>query len=127
MSNNESIEMYLETVYILENNYGHAHVSEVAKRLDVSMPSVTKAMNQLKSQGLVDKEPYGSITLTDKGREISKKIHKNHKLITLFLQHSLELEAPEAEKNACKIEHILSHKMVIAIKKYLNTHNIDFN
>lgn len=125
MSNNESMEMYLETVYILEKSYGHAHVSEVAERLDVSKPSVTKAMKQLKAQGLINKEPYGSITLTEKGNVISKKIHKNHKLITLFLEHSLKLEAYEAEKNACKIEHVLSNKMVIAIKEYLKANDIE--
>jgi DtxR family transcriptional regulator, Mn-dependent transcriptional regulator len=126
MNSNESMEMYLETIYILEKNYGHAHVSEVAERLEVSKPSVTKAVKQLKSQGLVNQEPYGSITLTEEGKTISKTIHKNHRLITLFLEDSLKLDVDEAEKNACKIEHILSDKMVIAIKEYLKANNIDF-
>lgn len=126
MTSNESMEMYLETIYILEKSYGHAHVSEVAERLDVSKPSVTKAVKQLKSQGLVDQEPYSSITLTEEGEKISKRIHKNHKLITLFLEDSLGLDIDEAEKNACKIEHILTDKMVLAIKKYLKANNIKF-
>lgn len=126
MSNNESMEMYLETVYILENNHGHAHVSEVAERLDVSKPSVTKAMKRLKSEGLINQESYGSIKLTKKGNEISEKIHENHKLITLYLEYSLKIGKDEAEKNACKIEHILSKTMVTAIKDYLKENNIDF-
>ncbi len=126
MTNNESMEMYLETIYILQNNHGHAHVSEVARRLDVSKPSVTKAMKRLKSEGLIDQENYGSIRLTEKGSEISARIHENHRLITLYLQYSLQIGRDEAEKNACKIEHIISKEMVMAIKEYLKKNNIDY-
>ena len=127
MSNNESMEMYLETVYILENNCGHAHVAEIAKRLDVSKPSVTKAMKCLKANELVNSEPYGTITLTKKGKQISEKIYINHQLISRFLEHSLGLDAYEAEKNACKIEHILSEQMITAIKRYIKVNNLDID
>ena len=125
MSNNESMEMYLETVYILENNDGHAHGAEIGKRLGVSTPSVTKAMKHLKAKGLVNKEPYGTITLTEKGKKISEEIYRNHRLISLFLEHTLELDANEASQNACKMEHVLSDKMLIAIRKYLKENNVD--
>lgn len=122
---NESMEMYLETVYLLENSHGHAHGVEVAKRLGVSKPSVTKAINYLNDQGLVNKQKYGTITLTEKGREISEGIYINHKLIELFLEHSLELSAEEASINACKMEHVTSDKMLEAIKRYLEKNNIN--
>ncbi|NMA64777.1 MAG: metal-dependent transcriptional regulator [Clostridiaceae bacterium] len=119
------MEMYLETVYKLENSHGHAHVVDIAKRLRVSKPSVTKAINQLKSLGYVNKQSYGSITLTEKGREVSEEIYKKHKLIAQFLEHSLELSAEEANANACRIEHILSKEMFEAIKNYLKKHTND--
>ncbi len=125
MSNNESMEMYLETVYVLENSHGHAHGVDIAKQLNVSKPSVTKAIKNLKDQGLVDTQKYGTITLTEKGREISEKIYNNHQLIALFLENSLELSAKEASMNACKIEHILSDAMLEAIKSYLKKNNIN--
>lgn len=125
MVNNESMEMYLETVYILENNHGHAHGVDIAKRLSVSKPSVTKAIKHLKAQGLVNMEKYGSITLTKKGREVSEEIYKKHQLIELFLKHSLELSANEASINACRMEHVVSEEMIDAIKIYLKKNNID--
>ncbi len=125
MSNSESMEMYLETVYILERNHGHAHGVDIAKRLGVSKPSVSKAMKYLKAKGLINKETYGPITLTEKGKELSKQIYTNHKLISLFLEHSLELTAEEANMNACKMEHILSDSMLKAIKVYLKKNNIE--
>lgn len=124
MSNNESMEMYLETIYILESDHGHAHGAEIAKRLGVSKPSVTKAMKHLKAKGLVNKEPYGSITLTKKGKEVSEKIYSNHRLISMFLEHSLKLDVNEASKNACKIEHVISDDMLIAIERYLKANNV---
>lgn len=125
MPSNESMEMYLETIYLLENNHGHAHGVEIANKLGVSKASVSKATKQLKAKGLIHKESYGTITLTEKGREISEKIYLNHKMITNFLEHSLGLSSEIASKNACKIEHVLSEEMVTAISEYLNRHNIE--
>lgn len=120
MEYNESNEMYLETVYVLEKRHGHAHVVDIARRLGVSMPSVTKAMNQLEKQELIVNEPYKPITLTKKGQSISENIYNKHQLIIRFLEQSLGLSPDEAEVNACRMEHIISEAMLEAIKKYLN-------
>lgn len=124
LSNNESMEMYLETIYILENSHGHAHGVDIAKKLGVSKASVSKAMKQLKAKGMINKETYGTITLTKEGRDISERIYQNHQLISKFLEHALELSSNEAAENACKIEHVLSERMVEAIEKYLHKHDI---
>jgi len=126
LANNESMEMYLETIFLIEKNHGHAHNVDVAKELGVSKASVSKAMKTLKAKGYVSNETYGTITLTDEGRKISERIFRNHKLISLFLEHSLELQTEEASENACKIEHVLSENMVKAIQKYLTKNNISF-
>lgn len=125
MSNNESMEMYLETIHILEKSHGHAHGVEIAERLGVSKPSVSKAMNYLKDKGLVNKEAYGTITLTKKGKELSEQIYNNHKLISLFLEHSLQLTAEEADENACRMEHVITDVLLEAIEEYLYKNNIN--
>lgn len=127
MSNNESMEMYLETIYIIENSHGHAHGVDIAKQLGVSKASVTKAMKKLMEKGLINKEIYGSITLTQEGRTLSEKIYYNHQLISLYLEHSLGLSAREAAENACRMEHVLSETMIIAIKGYLDKHNVEIS
>lgn len=126
MKNNESMEMYLETVYRLENSHGHAHVGEIAERLDVSKPSVTKAMRQLNEQGLIDREKYGTITLTPKGVEISEAVYRRHVMLEHFLMHALELSTKQAAENACRIEHFIDEDMVCAIEKYLIANQIPF-
>ena len=73
MNFNKSMEMYLETIYILEDKHGHAHVVDIADELGITKPSVTKAMDKLKRKGLIHKESYGHITLTEKGEEFAKR------------------------------------------------------
>lgn len=120
MASNESMEMYLETVYVLEKRSGHAHVTEIAKVLNVSKPSVTKAMKYMIENELVDKEPYGSITLTEKGRKAAERIYRNHILITRFLEKTLNMKPEDAANDACRIEHVVSENMIEAIEEYLD-------
>jgi Mn-dependent DtxR family transcriptional regulator len=119
MVKNESMEMYLETIYVLSERSGHAHVTEIAKELGVSKPSVTKAMKFLREKGMVDKEPYGSITLTEEGRQLAERVYRNHVLISRFLETSLDMKPEDAADDACRMEHIVSGKMIEAIENYL--------
>lgn len=125
MSSNESMEMYLETIYLLERAQGHAHGVDIAKRLGVSKASVTKATKQLKESGYIRKEAYGSITLTKEGLELSERVYYNHKMITAYLKHSLGVSDSEAAENACKMEHFLTDNMIYAIKEYLIKNDIE--
>lgn len=121
----ESAEMYLETIMLLERSHGHAHGVDIAEKLGVSKASVTKAMKKLQSEGLINKESYGSITLTDKGAEISASIYKKHKLIFAYLKHSLDISDKEASENACRMEHTVSEELLECIKRYLEKHNVE--
>lgn len=121
MDYNESSEMYIETIYILESIHGHAHVVDIAKRLGVTKPSVTKAMNQLNKQELINQEAYGPIVLTEKGKSFAREIYKKHQLISRYLEKSLGLAPDEASENACRMEHSITDAMMTAIKKYLES------
>ena len=123
MHNSESNEMYLETIYILESNHGHAHIVDIAKKLGVTKPSVTKAMDQFKKQDLIRQESYGPVNLTEKGKAVSKKIYRNHQLIAQYLEKSLGLNPDEASDNACRMEHSITGDMLKAIEKYLESEN----
>ncbi|HZK33894.1 MAG TPA: metal-dependent transcriptional regulator, partial [Bacillota bacterium] len=106
------------TIYILEKDHGHAHVVDIAERLGITNPSVTKAMNKLKKEGLINKESYGHITLTKKGRATAEKIYHKHCIVAKFLEKTLDLSSKEASINACRMEHIITDKMLEAIEDY---------
>lgn len=125
MSLNKSMEMYLETIYLLETNHGHAHVVDIAERLNITKPSVTKAMDKLKKEGFINKETYGHITLTEKGETAAKDTYYKHCTIARFLEKSLGLSPGEASINACRMEHIITDVMLAGIESYLDNENID--
>ncbi|MDD4327503.1 MAG: metal-dependent transcriptional regulator [Eubacteriales bacterium] len=121
MPYNESTEMYLETLYILQQEHGHAHVADVANRLNITMPSVSKAMNRLRELKLINKQAYGAITLTKEGETISKRINRKHNMIADYLVKSLKLSREDALENACKIEHVISDSAMNAIMHFLES------
>jgi Mn-dependent DtxR family transcriptional regulator len=120
MKGNESAEMYLETIYLLDGDNKGVRTIDVAKAMDVSKPSVTNAMNRLKNDGLVHKELYGIIKLTPEGISYAKKIYNRHKVMTNFFVKSLKVEVELAERNACRIEHVIDDELFEAIIKYMN-------
>ena len=116
----ESREMYLEVILRLEQRNGVVRSIDIAKEFDYSKPSVSRAMTVLKNAGYITHSPYGDIALTKKGREKAEKVYALHRLVTDFLVSTLKLDEQAAEKDACRIEHVISKKTVDAMKHYLN-------
>jgi DtxR family Mn-dependent transcriptional regulator len=106
-SMSQSLEDYLEAVYMLIADGKPAQVRDVAKTLSVKMPSVVKAIHELKRLGLVTQEPYANIELTEKGRRMASHVLNRHMLLKSFLT-KLGVDAETADRDACLMEHILS-------------------
>lgn len=120
----QSLEDYLETIYLLIKDTGSACVRDVAKSLGVKMPSVVKALHELKSLELVNQEPYSSIELTKKGERLAKSVLSRHELLKNFLIR-LGVNPETADEDACRMEHILSAETLDKIRTYTKeTHTI---
>jgi DtxR family Mn-dependent transcriptional regulator len=114
----QSLEDYIEVVYVLIRDKHTARVRDIATSLKVKMPSVVKAIAELKRQGLVNQEPYGDVELTPKGRRIATVILNRHNQIRDFLL-KIGVSARIANKDACRMEHILSAETMDKIRDYL--------
>ncbi len=110
---------YLEAVYEISKTKPNVRITDIAVRLGISKPSVNRAVNTLKKQGLVIHEPYGDIVLTERGREMGETAHTRHCMIKKFLVKVLRLGDAEAEKEACRIEHNISQNTVEKMKIYM--------
>lgn len=121
MKSNESQEMYLEVIYNIEQNNEVIRSIDVAKELGYSKPSINRAINKLKQDGLISQEPYGHITMTKIGRDIAKRIKNRHVYLTEYLMLSLGLVRLTAEADACRIEHIVSKETMDAVRNYVDT------
>ncbi len=120
-----SLEDYLEVIHILHQNAKNVGVTDIAKVLGISKPSVTRAIKSLKNNSLVIQEKYGKIVLTPEGDKIAKSVYSRHKVLRKFLTEVLKISEDTAEIDACKIEHIISKETLEGIEKFLKNYRIE--
>lgn len=104
----QSLEDYLETIFVLNKGRAVVRVKEISEKMDVKKPSVINAMRELKKQDLVRQEHYGFIELTASGRSRAQAILKKHEVLKDFLVRVLGVSEKNADEDACSMEHILS-------------------
>ncbi|GAB6139106.1 metal-dependent transcriptional regulator [Halanaerobaculum tunisiense] len=108
-----SLEDYLEEIYRFTNQDGFVRTTDVADKLNVSLPSVTKAVKKLTDKGYLNYQPYKSIKLTKKGAELGKFLVTRNKTLQEFVQ--IIGSDCNKEQEAEAMEHYLSRETVRAI------------
>jgi DtxR family Mn-dependent transcriptional regulator len=111
----QSLEDYLEMVSFLSDE-GEVRVTDIATRLKVSKPSVLTALKILEEQGLLEHERYRTVSLTQKGVVRAGEIRDRHSFLTTFLRDIVGVSPETAEKDACKMEHLLSEETLKKMK-----------
>lgn len=118
MALHESAEMYLETIYVLSKQKSTVRSVDVAEARGYSKPSVSRAVNILKSGGYITVDKDGFLSLTEEGLCVAKKIYARHTLLENFLI-SLGVADETAEDDACKMEHAISDETFLAIQRFM--------
>lgn|SRR5574344_611351 len=113
----KSTEDYLEAILILELNKEPIKSCTIADHLKVSKPAVHKAMDELISFGFIQKELYGKISFTQKGRKIAKDVYDRHTTLNEFLQ-KIGVSKSTSEHDCCLIEHVISKETFEKIKEF---------
>ncbi|MBR0495841.1 MAG: metal-dependent transcriptional regulator [Treponema sp.] len=116
----ESGEDYLEAILRLQQENGFVRSVDVANKLAVSRPSVSRAMSVLERDGFVEFGMGNMLKLTEKGREKAEDIFNRHKLLTVFLQKITGLPEDQCEENACRVEHQVDADVVAGIQKWVD-------
>ncbi len=114
-----SKEDYLERIYDLSKEDEHVRSVDVARALNVSRASVNKSLIGLKEDGYIEQEPYGTITLTKKGRAVAKDVRTRHNALRSFLLNVLKVDYETADTDACEMEHAISKKTADKLYAYL--------
>lgn len=115
----ESAENYLETILMISEKKSEVRSIDIVNELEFSKPSVSVAMKNLRTNGYIEMDSNGFITLTDKGMEIATKMYERHKLLSKWLM-SLGVSEEVAVNDACRIEHVISAESFEAIRKHEN-------
>ena len=114
----ESGQMYLETIYVLSKTLNGVHSIDISEHMGYSKPSVSRAVNLLKSGGYITIDEENHITLTETGLEIAEKIYNRHIVLSKML---MALGVPEdiAAEDACRMEHTISDESFEAIRRHV--------
>ena len=114
----EMAEDYVELIAELIETQGEARPVEIAERLGVKPPTVTKNISRLKAAGLVRREPYRAIFLTDDGQALAETCKRRHRIVVAFLRE-LGIDEVTAERDAEGIEHHVSEVTLLAFERHL--------
>jgi DtxR family manganese transport transcriptional regulator len=114
----EMAEDYVELIADLIDEKGEARLVDLADRLGVTKPTVNSTVQRLQRDGLVTSEPYRSIFLTDKGRDLAASSRQRHQVVREFLV-ALGIDAETADSDAEGIEHHVSEATLDAFRKFV--------
>lgn len=118
MTLHQSGEDYLEAILILEEERGHVRAIDIARHLDYSKPSVSRAVGVLRENGYITVSEEGLIRLTGSGRRVAESMYERHRLLTAWLIE-LGVEETVAAEDACKLEHDLSDETFAKLKAHI--------
>lgn len=113
----ETIEDYVELIADLIDVQKEARASDLAKRLGVSHPTVSKMLIRLQEDGYIESQPYRSIFLTKKGTALAKKCKERHQIVLDFLIR-LGVDPETAEYDSEGIEHHISPQTLEIMRKF---------
>jgi len=115
-----NMEDYMEAIVMLYADRKVVRVRDIAKKLEIKMPSVSAALAKLKEMELIEYEKYGYIELTDKGHEIADRVLKRHNCLIDFFTSILQIDCGRADNEACRAEHALAPQTCAQIHKFLD-------
>lgn len=114
ISVSESVQEYLEILWISEEDGNTiAKVGWLAKHLDVTPPSVVEMYKKLEERGFVKYYPYRGVKFVEPGREIAKRVVRNHRLVELLMKQTLNIDVDEGI--ACGVEHHMTMEFTDAL------------
>lgn len=117
----QSGEDYLETILIISKRKEVRSI-DIANEMNLSKPSVSRAVGILKNKGYIIVDKDGYITLTEEGKDIAEKIYERHNVLTEWLV-GIGVDEKTAAEDACRLEHSFSHKSFEKLKEHIEKHH----
>jgi DtxR family Mn-dependent transcriptional regulator len=104
----DTTEMYLRTVYELEEEGIVPLRARIAERLHQSGPTVSQTVARMERDGLLTVEGDRHLELTDEGRRLATRVMRKHRLAERLLTDVIGLDWELVHAEACRWEHVMS-------------------
>ncbi|SDC97129.1 metal-dependent transcriptional regulator [Rhodococcus tukisamuensis] len=116
----DTTEMYLRTIYDLEEEGVVPLRARIAERLEQSGPTVSQTVARMERDGLLRVAGDRHLELTDRGRDLAVSVMRKHRLAERLLVDVIGLEWDQVHAEACRWEHVMSEDVERRLVKVLN-------
>ncbi|MGW1741818.1 metal-dependent transcriptional regulator [Nocardia sp. NPDC001965] len=116
----DTTEMYLRTIYDLEEEGVVPLRARIAERLEQSGPTVSQTVARMERDGLLLVAGDRHLELTDKGRSMAVAVMRKHRLAERLLVDIIGLDWQNVHAEACRWEHVMSEDVERRLVEVLN-------
>jgi DtxR family Mn-dependent transcriptional regulator len=107
----DTTEMYLRTIFELEEEGITPMRARIAERLSQSGPTVSQTVARMERDGLLHVSDDRHLELTGAGRDAATRVMRKHRLAECLLVEVLGLPWEEVHAEACRWEHVMSESV----------------
>jgi len=107
----DTTEMYLRTIYELEEENIIPLRARISERIGHSGPTVSQTVARMERDGLVRVEDDRHLALTVEGRTKAVGVMRKHRLAERLLADVIGLEWSLVHEEACRWEHVMSEQV----------------
>ncbi|WP_104432149.1 metal-dependent transcriptional regulator [Kineococcus xinjiangensis] len=104
----DTTEMYLRTIFELEEEGIVPMRARIAERLHHSGPTVSQTVARMERDGLLHVSAERHLELTDEGRTKAMRVMRKHRLAERLLTDVIGLDWELVHEEACRWEHVIS-------------------
>ncbi len=104
----DTTEMYLRTIFELEEEGVVPLRARIAERLRQSGPTVSQTVARMERDGLLTVEGDRHLQLSDEGRRLATAVMRKHRLAECLLVDVIGLDYADVHEEACRWEHVMS-------------------
>lgn len=125
MTLTKSMQDYIKFIYELEQTEGRANTSRLAELMEVADASATNMVKKLAELGLVERQPYRGVTLSEDGEKVALEVLRHHRLLELYLAKALGYPWEKVHAEAEKLEHVISEYFEDRVDQLLGHPTVD--
>ncbi|MBN9643337.1 iron dependent repressor, metal binding and dimerization domain protein [Corynebacterium mendelii] len=118
----DTTEMYLRTIYELEEEGIVPLRARIAERLEQSGPTVSQTVARMERDGLVHVAGDRSLKMTELGRRTAIAVMRKHRLAEQLLSNTIGLDILKVHAEACRWEHVMSVEVERRLVEVLPEH-----
>ncbi|MBA3619471.1 MAG: metal-dependent transcriptional regulator [Acidothermales bacterium] len=111
----DTTEMYLRTIFELDEEGITPLRARIAERLGQSGPTVSQTVNRMARDGLLTIEGDRHLELSAEGRALATRVMRKHRLAECLLVDIIGLEWEEVHSEACRWEHVISEAVELRL------------